>query len=89
MYSHYFSGIFNPITTSNKAEERPHHQEPSITSGSIADSFAKILRTIEGQFSVSSLDSGDLLLTFIILLLLLEGDNLELVITLGLMLLLN
>lgn len=38
---------------------------------------------------LENLDSGDILLILIILLLLVEGDNLELVITLGLMLLLG
>ena len=38
---------------------------------------------------LEDLDSGDILLILIILLLLVEGDNLELVITLGLMLLLS
>ena len=38
---------------------------------------------------LEELDSGDLLLMLIILLLFLEGDNIELVITLGLMLLLS
>ena len=38
---------------------------------------------------LEDLDSGDILLILILLLLLVEGDNLELVITLGLMLLLS
>lgn len=40
-------------------------------------------------FNLEGLDSGDILLLLIILLLLVEGDNLELVITLGLMLVLS
>ena len=41
------------------------------------------------SFHFEDLDSGDVLLLLIILLLFLEGDNIELVITLGLMLLLG
>ena len=40
-------------------------------------------------FDLEDIDSGDILLLLIILLLFLEGDNTELVITLGLMLLLG
>ena len=41
------------------------------------------------SFHLEGLDSGDILLLLIILLVFLEGDNIELVITLGLMLLLG
>ena len=47
--------------------------------------MAGILKSLH----LEDLDSGDVLLLLIILLLFLEGDNLELVITLGLMLLLG
>ena len=47
--------------------------------------MAGILKSLH----LEDLDSGDILLLLIILLLFLEGDNLELVITLGLMLLLG
>lgn len=47
--------------------------------------IAGILKSLH----LDDLDSGDILLLLIILLLFLEGDNLELVITLGLMLLLG
>lgn len=40
-------------------------------------------------FGLENLDSGDVLLLLILLLVFLEGDNMELVITLGLMLLLG
>jgi len=40
-------------------------------------------------FGLEALDSGDILLMLILLLIFLEGDNTELVITLGLMLLLG
>jgi hypothetical protein len=41
------------------------------------------------QFKLDSLDTGDILLVLIILFLFLEGDNLEVVITLGLLLLMG
>jgi hypothetical protein len=41
------------------------------------------------QFKLDSLDTGDILLMLILLFLFLEGDNLELVITLGLLLLMG
>lgn len=47
--------------------------------------IAGILKSLH----LEDLDSGDILLLLIILLLFLEGDNMELVITLGLMLLLG
>lgn len=47
--------------------------------------MAGILKSLH----LEDLDSGDILLFLIVLLLLLEGDNMELVITLGLMLLLG
>ena len=47
--------------------------------------MAGILKSLH----LEDLDSGDILLLLIILLLFLEGDNIELVITLGLMLLLG
>lgn len=41
------------------------------------------------QFKLDSLDTGDILLMLILLFLFLEGDNLELIITLGLLLLMG
>ena len=91
MYSHYIDGAFAPLikmsgsSESRSCDENGHEELP----GSIASGIANILKNIGGQFSVGNLDTGDLLLVLIILLLFLEGDNLELVITLGLMLLLG
>ena len=89
MYSHYFNGVFNPLTASLHSEQRTTDQGSSGLDDSVTNGFAKILRAIESQFSIGTLDTGDILLSLIVLLLLLEGDNLELVITLGLMLLLS
>lgn len=47
------------------------------------------LDSLLSALNLEGLDSGDILLILIILLLLVEGDNLELVITLGLMLILS
>lgn len=47
------------------------------------------LDSLFSSFHPEGVDSGDILLILIILLLLVEGDNLELVITLGLMLVLS
>ena len=49
----------------------------------------KGLDSLLSALNLQGLDSGDLLLLLIILLLLVEGDNLEIVITLGLMLVLS
>lgn len=67
-------------------EERP---SPSPLLGEVAGGFSKLLEGLLGRFSLKGLDTGDILLVLIILFLYLEGDNLELVITLGLMLLLG
>ena len=51
--------------------------------GGLGDLLGGLFKNI----SLDKLDAGDILLVLIILFLYLEGDNLELVITLGLMLL--
>jgi len=56
-----------------------------VTSG-----LGKVLDGLKQHFSLEKFDTGDILLVLIILFLYLEdGDNLELVITLGLLLLLG
>ena len=98
MYSQYMDGKFNPLTE----QPRPHSGQPphkqtqkssahhgggllGEVTGGLSQTFGKFLK----QFSGETLDTGDILLVLIILFLFLEGDNLELVITLGLMLLLG
>ena len=49
----------------------------------------KKLARLLGALKLEKLDSGDILLLLIVLLLLLEGDDLELVIALGLVLILG
>lgn len=55
--------------------------------GEVTSGLGDFLGGFLKNFSLSNIDSGDILLVLIILFLCLEGDNLELVITLGLMLL--
>ena len=51
--------------------------------------LGEVLGGVLKHFSPERIDTGDILLALILLFLFLEGDNLELVITLGLMLLLG
>lgn len=57
--------------------------------GELTGGLSQLLSGVRKHFSLENLDAGDILLVLIILFLYLEGDNLELVITLGLMLLLG
>lgn len=58
--------------------------------GEVARGLGQLLDGIKKHFSLEHFDTGDILLVLIILFLYLEdGDNLELVITLGLLLLLG
>lgn len=73
-----------PPPSQKKAASKPSDLLGEVTSG-LGDFLSGFLK----KTSLSNLDSGDILLVLIILFLFLEGDNLELVITLGLMLLLG
>ena len=94
MYNHY-QNAFDYVTveaepsppTHPPKDKTPHKASPLL--GEVTGGIQQFLSGIAGSFSLSSFDSGDILLILIILLLLLEGDNLELIITLGLMLLLG
>ena len=55
----------------------------------VSSGLTQLLSTLKQHFHLENLDTGDILLVLIILFLYLEGDNLELVITLGLLLLLG
>ena len=57
--------------------------------GEITGGLGQLLDGVLKHFSLENFDTGDILLVLIILFLYLEGDNLELVITLGLLLLLG
>lgn len=60
---------------------------PSDLMGEVTEGLGALLGGLFKNLSMENLDAGDILLVLIILFLYLEGDNLELVITLGLMLL--
>lgn len=71
-----------------------HRPEPprgkNDLAGEVVRGLSQLLDGVKKRFSLEKLDLGDLLLVLIILLLYLEdGDNLELIITLGLLLLLG
>ena len=57
--------------------------------GEVTGGLSQLLDGVLKHFSLKNFDTGDILLVLIILFLYLEGDNLELVITLGLLLLLG
>lgn len=57
--------------------------------GEVSGGLSHLLGGLLRHFSLEKLDTGDILLVLIILFLYLEGDNLELIITLGLLLLLG
>lgn len=97
MYSHYMDGAFAPLHTEEKrsqpcqqeqTQKNSYHRQDSIL-GEMTGGLSKLLHSVKKQFHTDHLDTGDILLVLIILFLFLEGDNLELVITLGLMLLLG
>jgi len=93
MFSQYIDGTFFPL---EQRSNTPIHRKstsgaakPHQVQGKIMRDLSQIFGDISKHFSISQLDTGDILLVLIILFLFLEGDNLELVITLGLMLLLG
>ena len=90
MYSHYIDGIFSPLTMHSPDGPKAKSGQPQTQDNQVGDilrGLSQIFGGIGKHISFSNLDSGDILLVLIILFLFLEGDNLELVITLGLMLL--
>ena len=70
-----------PVRPSPVLSEGEREEAPEEKSGALAG----LLKTLK----LDELDTGDILLLLIMLFLFLEGDDLELVITLGLMLLLS
>lgn len=92
MYSQYLrSDSFSPIEQEMPPERHPDTQSntkrPLTESASYG--LSKAFSSLGRYFKIEQLDAGDILLVLIVLFLFLEGDNLELVITLGLMLLLS
>ena len=80
-----------PRSGQNRPAPRPMGPSPSKNDlvGEITGGLGQLLDGVRKHFSLENFDTGDILLVLIILFLYLEGDNLELVITLGLMLLLG
>ena len=80
-----------PRPGQNRPALRPVGPSPSKNDlvGEITGGLSQLLEGVRKHFSLENFDTGDILLVLIILFLYLEGDNLELVITLGLMLLLG
>ena len=84
---HASPGTPNPGSQRRPAEPfRPKND----LAGDVTRGLDQLLDGVKQHFSLEKFDTGDILLVLIILFLYLEdGDNLELVITLGLMLLLG
>ena len=80
-----------PNPGQNRPAPRPAGPSPSKNDlvGEVTGGLSQLLSGVLKHFSLENFDTGDILLVLIILFLYLEGDNLELVITLGLMLLLG
>ena len=83
--------LSQPRPGQNRPASRPMGPSPSKNDlvGEITGGLGQLLEGVRKHFSLENFDTGDILLVLIILFLYLEGDNLELVITLGLMLLLG
>ena len=81
----------HPQPNQSRPASRPGGPSPSKNDlvGEITGGLGQLLEGVRKHFSLENFDTGDILLVLIILFLYLEGDNLELVITLGLMLLLG
>lgn len=85
----------NPPNQQSFVQRRPvsHPMESNRSKndliGEITGGLSQLLDGVLKHFSLKDFDTGDILLVLIILFLYLEGDNLELVITLGLLLLLG
>lgn len=63
----------------------PENADPAVAAAEKKSGLAGILKGLK----LDDLDTGDILLLLILLFLFLEGDDMELIITLGLMLLLG
>lgn len=81
----------NRESNSSNHTQYPSKQKPpdSDLLGELTGGIRDTLGSVFKDFSFKNLDSGDILLLLIILFLFLEGDNLDLVIALGLMFLLG
>ena len=84
MYNRYLDGTSAHIPDPSPPPP-PSENGPSPPLREVTEGLGRLLR----HLSPGELDSGDILLVLILLFLFLEGDNVELVITLGLLLLLG
>lgn len=92
MYHQYMHGSFSPIVQSSKSSgsnctSQNENIKQKSTHAAFKGGLSGLLSGLEKPELLSKFDAGDILLILIILFLFREGDNLELVITLGLMLL--
>ena len=89
MYSQYSDGHFHPLAEFKKQHTAtaPPPPKGSKIHNSVLNDVSRLFGNFGILFSNGQIDTGDILLVLILLFLLLEGDNLELVITLGLLLL--
>lgn len=77
-----------------RQEHREHprsqgHSRPSTPPPVLPEGVSSSLKSLVSSLGLEKLDSGDLLLFLILLLLLKEGDDLEMIIALGLTLLMG
>lgn len=94
MYNHYQNSCdYIPVETGPSVRPSPpdarEHRTPTAPPIGTGSSLQQLFSGIAGTLKFDRFDTGDILLVLIILFLLLEGDNLELIITLGLVLLLG
>ena len=93
MYSHYLHDDDWMVLDDQPTQEPPHSQPTPPANNAlfreVSGGLTQLLDGLGKHFSLENIDPGDILLVLILLSLFLEGDNLELVITLGLMLLLG
>ena len=85
-----FEDIPQAEPTAQNTDCKQHEKPPgSDLLSDLTGGIRSFLGNVFNGFSPESLDSGDILLLLIILFLYLEGDNLDLVIALGVMFLLS
>lgn len=98
MYSQFMDGAFFPLgQTDHTKQENSYRKQQTKTAapqkssmlGEVTGGLSQLLGGLLNNFSFKGFDTGDILLVLIVLFLFLEGDNLELVITLGLLFLLG
>lgn len=89
MYNRYLDPECQPLSTPPPAPEQKAPKRSADPLGDFTASLGELLGGFFKKPALSDIDTGDILLVLIILFLYLEGDNLELVIILGLMLLLS